>query len=58
MVKSKGRRSKSTKSKERKVKTKSKGKAKSKSSFKKILVKKKDEYLSTDLSDNEETPIK
>lgn len=63
MVKSKGRRTNSTKSKvgkfrskskASKSKSKAKSKTKSKSSLKKYLVKKIDEYLSTDLSDVEE----
>ena len=72
MVKSKGRWSNSTKSraskfrsksKASKSKSKAKSKTKSKSSLKKYLVKKIDEYLSTDLSGIEdkvdiETPIK
>lgn len=66
MVKSKGRRTNSTKSKAEKFrskskaskpKNKSKSKTKSKPSLKKYLVKKIDEYLSTDLSGIEETPV-
>ena len=68
MVKSKGRRTNSTKSKAGKFrsksesktsksKSKSKSKTKSKSSLKTYLVKKIDEYLSTDLSGIEENPI-
>ena len=49
MVKSKGKRINSTKSK---YKSKEKSKTKSKSSFKKYLVKKIDEYLTTEFSDS------
>jgi hypothetical protein len=60
MVKSKGKRPNSTKYKAGKFRSKSKNKAnyntKSKS-FKKYLVKKIDEYLSTDLSDIDEKPV-